>query len=98
MSPLEGTYVIGSANAISAILAVCVISMFGRRPILITGHFFMSVWLFICGLSVYNQWNMTAFIMINLFIASYHLSQGSVAWLYVPEVTVDAASGFAASA
>lgn len=36
--------------------------------------------------------------MINLFIASYHLSQGSVAWLYVPEVTVDAASGFAASA
>lgn len=98
LTPLEGTYVIGAANAISAILAIGVISFFGRRSILITGHFFMSIWLFVCGLSILYQWNMSAFIMVNLFIATYHLSQGSVAWLYVPEVTVDAASGFAASA
>lgn len=58
----------------------------------------MALWLFLCGLSVYYQWNLTSFIMLNLFISAFQLSQGSVAWLYIPEVTVDAASGFAAGA
>ena len=37
---------------------------------------------------------MVSFIMINLFIAAYHLSQGGVAWLYVSEVCIDAAMSF----
>lgn len=56
----------------------------------------MALCLFLCGLCVYNSWNLASFVMLNLFIVCYHLSQGSVAWLYIPEVTVDAASGFAA--
>lgn len=58
----------------------------------------MAIWLFLCGLSVLEQWNMTAFISINLFIASFQLSQGSTAWLYVPEVCVDAGTGLAVAA
>ena len=41
---------------------------------------------------------MMSFVTLNLFIASYQLSQGSVAWLYISEVTIDASAGFAASA
>ena len=58
----------------------------------------MAVWLFLCGLSVLEQWNMTAFISINLFITSFQLSQGSTAWLYVPEVCVDSGTGLAVAA
>lgn len=37
---------------------------------------------------------MGLFIMMNLFIGAFQLSTGSVAWLYVAEVTMDQASGF----
>ena len=38
---------------------------------------------------------MASFILINLFITAFHLSQGSCMWLYVPEVCVDSATGLA---
>ena len=95
---MQGTYVIGATSAITAVLAIVVISYFGRRPIYIYGQFLMALFLFICGLSVLNQWNMTSFIMINFSIAAFQMSQGSITWLYIPEVTVDAASGFSAGA
>merc|ERR1719469_696197 len=98
LTPIQGTYVIGASNAIAAILAIGTIQMFGRRSILICGQLSMALCLFVCGLSVLNEWNITAFVMINLLITAYHLSQGSVAWLYIPEVTVDAASGFSVGA
>ena len=98
LTPLQGTYVVGFVNGISASLAIFVISVAGRRPILIIGELFMTLFLFLCGLSLYHQWNVTAFVMINLLITSFHWSQGSVALLYFAEVCVDAASGFAISA
>ena len=95
LTPLQGTYLIGAANAFGALLAVTYVGSVGRRPIFIAGQFFMGLWLFICGLSVMNSWNLTSYIMIILFILAFQLSQGSVAWLYVPEVCVDAATGLA---
>ena len=57
----------------------------------------MAISLLFCGISLLNQWNMSSFIMINSLLACYHMSQGAVAWLYIPEVCVDAATGFAAA-
>ena len=37
---------------------------------------------------------MLSFIMINLFITFFHMSQGGVAWLYCSEVCIDAAMSF----
>ena len=95
ISPLQGTYIIGAANAVSALIALATIAYFGRRTIYISGQFFMCAFLFFCGYSVLEEWNLSSFIFINLFIAAFQLSQGSVAWLYIPEVCVDAASGLA---
>ena len=36
---------------------------------------------------------MAAFISVNVLIVSYHFSTGSINWLYIPEVAVDAAFG-----
>ena len=58
----------------------------------------MALFLFLCGMSILKEWNLASFIFLCLFLCSFQLSQGSVAWLYIPEVTVDAASGFAAGA
>ena len=40
---------------------------------------------------------MVSFISINLFITSFQMTQGGVSWLYVAEVCVDAAVGFASN-
>merc|ERR1712060_17320 len=95
LTPLQGTYVIGACNGITASMALLIITKFGRRPIFITGQFAMACFMFLTGLSVLNEWNMSSFIMINLFITGFQFSQGSVAWLYVPEVCVDSATGLA---
>lgn len=44
-----------------------------------------------------QEWNLASFILINMFIASFHWSTGGVAWLYTSEVAIDAASGFTSS-
>ena len=58
----------------------------------------MAVFLFFCGLSAYMGWDLESFITLCLFIVTFNVTQGSIAWLYVPEVTVDAASGLCTSA
>ena len=58
----------------------------------------MAVFMFICGICVLKSYNLASFVFLCLFVMSFQLSQGSVAWLYIPEVCVDSASGFAASA
>ena len=72
--------------------------MFGRRTILITGYFFMAASLFACGYSVAKGQDLAAFITLCFFVGTFNITQGSIAWLYIPEVTVDAAAGFATGA
>ena len=58
----------------------------------------MSIFLFLCGLMALLDQNFLTFVMLCLFLATFQLSQGAVGFLYIPEVTVDAASGFATGA
>ena len=95
---MQGGYLVGATNAIASLIVILYVERVGRKTILAAGQLAMTIALFFCGLAVLNQWNLTSFIMILLGIVSYHFSQGSVAWLYVPEVTVDAAAGLAVAA
>ena len=72
--------------------------MFGRRTIYIYGQLIMGACLVSAGLCALYEWNLASFISLCCLVAGYQLSQGSVAWYYVSEVTVDAASGFCVSA
>ena len=97
ISPLQGTYIMGASNATFALLALGVISILGRRTIWIVGQLCTSLSLAICGYCVLKEWNLMAFIFINVFLVSYQLFVGNVAWLYLPEICVDAAAGFGLS-
>lgn len=57
----------------------------------------MAVALFFCGLSILEKWNMASFVMIIVFIFCFHFSTGGLAWVYIPEVCVDSATGLAAA-
>ena len=82
---------------LGALLATIIIMKVGRRPIFIYGQLFMALFLFLFGLSLYTQWNNTAFIMVNLFVFTFQASQATVSWLYIPEITIDTGTGIAVS-
>ena len=95
LTPLQGGYLIGVTNAVAALLVIFYIERVGRKTILVTGQLTMAILLFICGYAIMQKWDSVSFTMILLFIVAYQFSQGSVAWLYVPEICVDAGTGLA---
>ena len=82
---------------LGALLAIIIIMNVGRRPIFIYGQLFMTIFLFLFGLSLHIQWNFTAFIFVNLFVFTFQASQATVSWLYIPEITIDTGTGIAVS-
>ena len=54
----------------------------------------MAVFLFICGYAAIKEENILSFVSLCAFFMSSTLSQAVINWLYIAEVTVDAASGF----
>ena len=57
----------------------------------------MAIFTFMTALGISQVWGMLSFVMLNLFLFSFHFSQGSMAWFYVSEVSNDTAAGFASS-
>ena len=57
----------------------------------------MALSMILLGVFKVVELNLALFIFLLLFILAYQLSQGSIAWLYVAEVTVDQASGLVTS-
>lgn len=53
----------------------------------------MSIFLFVAGLSLLYDFPIIAYLAIVIHVFVYNTTQGSVTWLYVPEVTTDESSG-----
>ena len=54
----------------------------------------MAVFLFISGYAALKEENVLSFVSLCAFFMSSVVSQAVICWLYIAEVTVDAASGF----
>ena len=80
---------IGVACAVFAILGAIVVKLVGRRKILIIGSMAMAICMLVMGLGIKYGWFLTAYCFMILFIISFNVSQGNVAFIYCAEVTVD---------
>ena len=98
ISPIVGSIILTAVSLSACVASFWTIDRFGRRTIFIYGQFFMAILLFVSGLCLVLNQILVAFISICLFVISYQISQGSVAWLYCPEVTPDESSGFCLTA
>ena len=90
---MEATYFMGVANAIASVMPLFYIGKVGRKPIFVIGHLAIAVAMLVCGFSIDNQWNTSSLIMIVLIIFAFHMSTGTMCWVYVPEVCIDRAMG-----
>ena len=98
ISPIVGSIILTNVGLLACIAAFWTIQKFGRRTLFIWGQLAMAILLFFAGLCLYLNQAFIAFIAIALFVIAYQISQGSVAWLYCPEVTPDESSGFCLTA
>ena len=95
VSPRNGAFIIGITNLVFAILSVLTINKFGRRTILLYGQLFMTVANALIGVFKVTKLYIPCFIFMLVFIAIFQLSQGSLSFMYVSEVTTDASIGLA---
>ena len=80
---------IGVACAVFAILGAIVVKLVGRRKILIIGSMAMAICMLVMGLGIKYGWFLTAYCFMIVFIISFNVSTGNVAFIYCAEVTVD---------
>ena len=67
--------------------------LIGRKPIFVMGYGGMSVFLFLIGLSYLNEWNMTMFIAVCIYIFIFQTTVGGASWFYTAEITLDKSMG-----
>ena len=95
ISPLAGSYMIGVASCVFALLGVLVIKYLGRKTIFAVGLLNMGICHVAAGVCIQYEWYLTGFIAIIVFIAFFNMSVGNVTFIYTSEVAVDKAAGLA---
>jgi len=71
ISPLVGSYLVGLANGVAAILSMFTGGFFGRKTIFLTGHALMTFFQLAVGFCASSGYDMASFIGIILFIVSF---------------------------
>jgi len=66
-----GTYIIGMANFVFALVAAIPLKYFGRKPMLIYGNFGMAISLALVGLFIVMEEGLIMFIFMNYFISCF---------------------------
>jgi len=80
-------------NVIASLVAIWTVKTFGRRPLLLYGHFGIAVAHVLVGTFTIINFDIGTLVAICLFIFIYQNTSGPVAWLYASETCVDAGLG-----
>jgi SP family sugar:H+ symporter-like MFS transporter len=93
LNPKTGTIIIGIINFVTTVCSIPFVIKFPRKTLLLWGHFFIFVFHTLAAIFSLAEMPMWELIMMNLFIAAYEFSSGTVCWIYIAEVVVDSALG-----
>ena len=67
VSPVLGAFIVAMTNLIGCLIAFIPMKLLGRKTILMMGYGGMSVSLFVIGLALLCEWDMTMFGVVCLF-------------------------------
>ena len=93
ITPRTGVYITGIVNMLASLLSTQTVRWFGRRTLLIAGHFGIFVAHLMVAIFDIQGNNDGVVVMVMVFLFIYQNSSGPVAWLYAAETVVDAALG-----
>lgn len=81
------TIVVGSVNLIFTVIAIQTVDKLGRKPLMITGAFGMSLAMFALGASFFtDHMGLFALICMLIYVASFAISWGPVTWVLLSEI------------
>lgn len=93
LTPSQGTYVIGIAGFIGALLGQPVISRTPRKLNFLAWQIAMGISMCLIAIFKIITLSLPLFLLICLYAILYQTSQGPLIWIYSNEVTVDSAGG-----
>ena len=89
----QGTYLVATANLLASFTSIFTVRKFGRRTLLLVGHFSIFVSYMLMGTFVITSIDYGVLVMICVFLFCYQNSSGVVAWLYAVETCTDISLG-----
>ena len=84
-----GTYYIAIALFASSFVSIWIVRAFGRRTLLLYGHFGIGIAYLLVSVFTINDMNYGVLLMLCFFIFVYMNTSGPVAWLYAAETCCD---------
>lgn len=84
-----GTALVGLVNMISSLCSSLLLAYLGRRVLLWTISFTMTVVLVILGISYMYDVAILSIILVLVFVALFEFSLGPIPWIYMSEVMTD---------
>lgn len=84
-----GTMLVGVINWGSALIAIPLLTRFGRKTLLIFGQIGMGISLLILGILAIKEVNLGIKVFTLLFVAFFELSIGPILWLYAAEIMTE---------
>ncbi|MEM6699901.1 MAG: D-xylose transporter XylE [Bacteroidota bacterium] len=81
------TIIVGAVNLLFTVLAIMTVDKFGRKPLMIIGAVGMAVAMLTLGTAFYLQsMGIGALLAMLLYVASFAMSWGPVAWVLLAEI------------
>ena len=81
------TIIVGAVNLLFTVLAILTVDRFGRKPLMIIGALGMALSMFALGTAFFSQTvGIVALICMLLYVASFAMSWGPIAWVLLAEI------------
>jgi hypothetical protein len=88
-----GSIIISAFNMVGAVASFPIVARFGRKPILMWGYIFITIFHMTIGILTILDYNYAVLVFICLFIITYQISTGQIAWIYAAETCTDISLG-----
>jgi len=86
-SSMFQTVLVGAVNLIFTIVAIYTVDKIGRKPLLMIGSTFMTLFMLIIGFSFYfSSFGLVSLIAVLGFVAAFACSWGPVVWVLLSEM------------
>jgi len=84
---LMQTIIVGAVNLVFTVLAIMTVDKFGRKPLMIIGALGMAISMFALGTTFFMESvGIGALVFMLLYVASFAMSWGPVAWVLLSEI------------
>ena len=93
LTPRVGVLILDICNIIGGVFSIWMVKFFGRKPLMVLGHIFVTLNFFAIGILINKKKDIAVFSLIGLYNFIYMVFTGSVCMMYSMEINCDVGFG-----